>query len=216
MSVEDILSQIEKSAFCLTKAIPGKLEGRFGACMQMQTPELSRPSPRGKVGYIVAIAGSALSVFSFFALPFVSLRIFGIFGSFSLLRLLQFVQLFSDVAGFSARRDGNAIPLSLIVGFIWLALVVTIVACIIALIFTLRASSRALGGAISLVALGLIGSGIFLFIMIVVSTPYSSVAIGGWLCLLGMVATTIGGIVAIVGRPLAIASNVYDSGSMPQ
>jgi hypothetical protein len=184
----------------------------------MQMPQLSQLSAKGKVGYITALAGSALAALSFLAIPFVSLRIFGIFGSFSLLQLVQFVQLFSNVAGFLASRSGNATatPLSLVVGFIWLALVVTIVACIMALIFTLRAGTRALGGAISLIALGLIGAGIFLFIMIVVSTPYSSVAIGGWLCLLGMVATTIGGIAAIVGRPLAIATNVYDSGGVPQ
>ncbi len=182
----------------------------------MQTPEVSRPSPQGKVGYIIALVGSAISVLSFFAIPFASIRIFAFFSSFSLLQLLQFVQGFSNVADFLASRSGNApaTPLSLIIGSIWMSLIVAIGACIVALIFTLRASSRALGGAISLIALGLIGSGIFLFIAIVVSTPYSSVAIGGWLCLLGMIATAIGGIVAIIGRPPV--ATAYGYGSMPQ
>jgi hypothetical protein len=182
----------------------------------MQTPEVSRPSSQGKVGYIIALVGSAISVLSFLAIPFASIRIFAFFSSFSLLQLLQFIQEVSNVADFLASKSGNApaTPLSLVVGSIWMSLIVTIGACIVALIFTLRANSRALGGAIGLIALGLIGSGIFLFLMIVVNTPYSSVAIGGWLCLLGMMATAIGGIVAVVGRPSV--TSTYGYGSMPQ
>lgn len=163
----------------------------------MQAPELARSSSQGKTGYIVALAGSAIAILSFLALPFVSIVFFGSI-SFTLLQLVQ-----------SAGSSTRSVPpqVSQIIASIWFLLVIAIIACIVALIFTIQASSRALAGAISLIVLGVIGTAIFLLMIIQVSSQFTSIAIGGWLCLLGMIATAVGGIVAIAGRPPAITAN---------
>lgn len=154
----------------------------------MQTPPLAQPFSKGKIGYIVALAGSAVATLSFLALPFVSVIILG---SFS---LLQLAQLAGSYGASSTSLFQN-------VGIMWVSLVIAIVGCVIALVCIIQTDSRALGGAIGLIVLGVIDTGIFLYMISQVSTTYTSAAIGAWLCLLGMIATAIGGIVAIAGRP---------------
>ncbi|HJT55152.1 MAG TPA: hypothetical protein VJ761_01555 [Ktedonobacteraceae bacterium] len=145
----------------------------------MQTPQLPRSFLNGRVGYVVALAGSAISLFSFCAIPF-GYTCFFVFCS----SLSFWQQLVQD----------NVLS--------WVLLVVIIITCIVALIGTLLTSSPAL--AISLIVFGLIGTGLFLWTITRVATiPNTSIAIGIWLCFFGMIVAAIGGVAAITGsRPL--------------
>jgi hypothetical protein len=203
------------------------IEGKL--VLFMQTPPPSQPSSKGKIGYIVALTGSALTIISFLALPFIT--VLGIL-SFSLLQLANLADALKSY-GSSMDTTSSSSQLSGGIAFVWISLVVAIAACIVSLVFTIRKSSRAIGGAVSLIVLGLIGAGIFLFMIISItnelnslgsagstypttSTSTVSIGIGAWLCVIGMVATAVGGIVAIVARPPALATAPYGYGGAPQ
>jgi phosphate transport system permease protein len=210
----------------------------------VQTLQLSQVFAKEKVGYIVALVGSLLSLLSFLVFPFVSV------GSFSLLQL-------ATKLSNAAQSAGDSAPTQLSEGmvFVWFSLVLVICACIVAVFLNVRPSSRALGGPISLIVLGGIGTGILLLTILGISSPFpsilstlheilaylgdpislsvlhvidtttafftiigianpstsvaitgvtsssTSVAVGGWLCLLGMIATALGGILIGQGAP---------------
>jgi hypothetical protein len=180
----------------------------------MQTPPVYRPSSKGKIGYIVALAGGVITAISFLAIPFIS--VMGII-SLSMLQILNYANTYGSALGSlssSSSSTTTASQISAAVIFIWLSLVIAIISCIVALIFTVRKGSRAVAGAVSLLVLGVIGTGIFIFIIAQIGAGY--VAIGGWLCVLGMLAVAIGGLVALLNRPAAVAPQGYGYNGVPQ
>lgn len=115
----------------------------------------------------------------------------------------------------------------MLIAAIWASLIIAVVAAIIALVFTVRANARSILGGVSLIILGLIDAAIFSYFFVAIqqassqlgnslsglsggsslSSAYSayaasgiSISVGGWLCLLGMIAALIGGIIALVQR----------------
>ena len=161
----------------------------------MQAPELARSSSKGKTGYIVALAGSILSLLSFHVFPFISIVLLG---PYTLSQILQLAEKLG-----SPGSSSGVTPISETVGLIWLSLIVAIIAGIVALVFTIRANSHAVG-AVSLIILGVVGSGIFLYMINKVNVPpYISIGAGAWLCVFGMIAAAVGGIVALTGHSSA-------------
>jgi hypothetical protein len=210
----------------------------------MQTPPLAEPFPKGKVGYIVALVGSALSILAFLAFSISTSPASNVASrsSNSSTTFLQFVQQLQE-----AQKQLQSLPTSYndpslygnigtmydrifqMIPFIWASLVISIVACIVALIFTIRPVSRAVGGAVSLIILGLLGAGAFLYLIITIAgfisdlsgafvggsavNGFSYIGFGAWLCVIGMVMAVIGGIVAITSRSSLV---VPGYGSTPQ
>jgi hypothetical protein len=208
----------------------------------MQTPPLAQPSSKGNVGYIVALAGSALSILSFFAFSISTSPAGGLSSqSSNSTTFMQFVQQLQEAqrqiqsltTPYNSPGNYGAVTavydrIFQMIPLIWASLVISIVACIIALIFTIRPVSRAVGGAVSLIILGLIGAGIFLYLIITIAgfisdvssafvggttNGFSYIGFGAWLCVIGMLVAVIGGIVAITNRPSPV---VPGYGGTPQ
>jgi hypothetical protein len=210
----------------------------------MQASSVSPPSAQvSKWAYGLAVAGSALTIISFFVIPFISISYSSSYlsPSFTLyVTLAQILDLLNIVgqslnftSTFSTAGQAAAAQVSAAFACILIAILIAAAAAIMSIIFLVRSKFTHIAGAVSLIILGVIDAGLFLYLIVGVSSLTStsnsrmfsvpglssssssvsiSIGAGGWLCLLGAVLVLVSGIVAVVRRPMYATPMVYGPG----